>query len=190
MPYPPRSYAAIKRFKANFILFSTSLKVVTAGEVYIRMTAICMFLLWRCCKRGFLLRRYASRINRFIRLRSAAWGNTFLGTDMATCTGNCCAESVFRCTKRSGFIKKLCPASNSEAIIFLLRSLSAFEKEAPEKTFSFSFPLSEFVVSYDGSFVRNTQFFTSFAAASCKHSPAVFGFHALAEAMLIYSFPL
>ena len=45
------------------------------------------------------------------------------------------------------------------------------------------------VLLVDRSFVRNSQFFAAFTAATGQYFTAIFGFHALTKTMLIFSFP-
>lgn len=83
-----------------------------------------------------------------------------------------------------GWCKKRSPAENSEAIVCSRHSRSDLCKVAP----GFGARMTRGVLLVDRSFVRNSQFFAAFTAATGQYFTAIFGFHALTKTMLIFSF--
>ena len=146
-----------------------------------------MSLLRKRLYNGFLLMRYASLINLLIWFRSVALLNFFLGTVIIICAGKEDGNGVTMKITLKGGMKKVCPASNSEAIIVLLQSLSGLLNEFPVKGSVGTLRRPPDKLFGDISFVRNSQFFTSFAAAAAYYCTSIFGFHAITKTMFIFS---
>ncbi len=147
--------------------------------------AICICF---CCKtayRGSLFLLYASRANLLMRFRSLALGKRRRDTENIHWAGTGASKTAGIQSICHGDCKKRCPASKSEAIRYSRHSRSDLCNVAP------SHSVGELIafLFVDVPFVRNTQFFASFATAAGQYFTAIFGLHALTKTVLIFSLP-